>query len=317
MERSGTAVIVASRDSTLFSEWLKRSWQHLSGARLVLVPYGPHKDSIRLLAPDGTIICPAGNDTSLEANRNEALKALRTKEIDFVAFMDDDTFVDQQWLDEMLKAAKASQETAAFASVVRTCGSSDIQACGHVLKRAAPHDVLNSAQEPLCPCGNCAFVRWPAIKRIAERDSFTWDPRFNQWQTCFDFGLKLVLTGSRTKIVRKATAQHRGYKTWGDQLKNQKKDTAPVGQLTSRYLLYLKFAPAELRPAIENEMTGKVTRWRSRGYPGFEQWLSGNAIQTIIDCAKANAVKLWKERPNETWQQLMAECKDAKQMWGL
>jgi len=323
LERDTTAIVVASGNHKQFEEWLRRSWPQLVGARLILVPYGKEQKNICSVAPKDTTICLPDGDTSLEANRNTALNHLATSSPpELVAFLDDDTFIDFGWLDEMLDAASKYSTVDSFASEVRTDGTQEIQACGHLLCEAAPHDLLPVKVEqgirPLCPCGNAAVVRWSAIQRIKEIDPMIWDPRFSQWQTCFDFGLKLVLVGGRTHLAPRATAAHRGYKSLDDVAKAQVWGIHTLGQLRSRVLLYRKFLPEELRQSANEQLAWRVeNKWRLSGYPGYEPWLSGDDVAKVWTAAKEEADKLWLKSPGESWIQIMAQREDKATIWGL
>ncbi|MFX0203377.1 MAG: glycosyltransferase family 2 protein [Candidatus Hodarchaeota archaeon] len=319
--RSVTAIVLVSSSRARFVEWLSYSWCSLKGTRLILVPFGSECDDIRMKAPKEAEICHPTEDTSLEANRNTALAYLASLEHpEFVAFLDDDTFTDQGWLNAMLDAATANPTTAAFASKVRSFCTGTIQSCGHILEKAAPHDLGlkdGAIGTPMCPCGNCAFVRWSAIQRIREVDSDCWDPRFQQWQTCFDFGLKLVLTGSTTDLVHEATAQHQGYMTWDEKEKEKRKNTAPIRQLRSRFLLYRKFLPENLVEQVRAQMKEREERWQKTGYPGFKNLLKGSEISSVMESAWGDADTLWHCKPDKTWKNLMTKHPNASAIWGF
>lgn len=320
--RSLTATVLVSGNRERFNEWLSYSWRFLEGTRLILVPFGNESEDIRADAPKEAEIRSPTEDTSLEANRNTALSYLASSEHpEFIAFLDDDTFIDDGWLNAMLSAASANPATAAFASITRSFGTDKVQSCGHMLKGASPRDLrprdVARGLTPLCPCGNSAFVRWSAIQRIREVSADCWDPRFQQWQTCFDFGLKVVLTGGTTDLVPAATAQHQGYMIWDEREKEKRKDSAPLGQLRSRFLLYRKFMPASLTAEVEAQMKNREKRWQTEGYPDFEEMLKGDEISGLLDSARRDADTLWHRQPDDAWKNLMTKHPDASAIWGF
>ena len=310
--------MLASGSFRRFQKWLSCSWSHLKGTRLILVPYGKESNSISEIAPSDAEVCQPGENTSLEANRNTALSYLDSSEHPkLVAFLDDDTFVGHEWLNEILSAVNGNHTTDAFASIVSSFNKNEIQSCGHFFNKAAPLEFLQKHGNPLCPCGNCAVVRWSALQKIREVNPNYWDPRFKQWQTCFDFGLKLVLTNSTTLLVREATAQHQGFLTWNEEEKEKRKNTAPFQQLRSRFLLYKKFLPENLETQVEEGMTRRANLWQQRGYPKFERHLKGVELNDIIVNAKRDADNLWRKQPDEIWKKLMEKTQTSSAIWGF
>jgi hypothetical protein len=311
LNRESIAVILASNNIKRFKSWLSNSWCHLKGTRLMLVPFGPDSDDIITNAPMEANICIPAEDTTLEGNRNSALKHLReSKHPEFVAFLDDDTFVDTGWIEALLKASISNPSAAAFSSIVRSFGTDEYQSCGHIFRRSSPYDLCFkhiSNINPICPCGNCAFILWSAFQKIWEVDANCWDPRFQQWQTCFDFGLKLILTGTNTVLVKNATAQHQGYMTWNDTDKEKKKDTVPLAQLRSRYLLYRKFLPEFLLEKVKMQMSKLEKKWSKNGYPGFKNQLIGPEMSIVMEKSQILAKELWIANPNEVWKNLMTK----------
>lgn len=329
-DRESTAIVLASGSAESFEKWRNRSWCHLIGSRLVLVAYGKEGEveQISSRAPSSTeLLCryrDRGDDTRLEANRNAALAHLAANEHPkFVAFLDDDTFVDSKWLDTLLTVAKLSPDTGAFSSLVRSEKTNAIQSCGHKFEEFSPHDVgfekpKNCRLTPLCPCGNCALVRWEVIENIREHDRAIWDPRFELWQTCFDFGLKFVLTGGVTKFVCNAQARHLGYLSWDEETRQRNVSKVPRAQLRSRYLLHRKFLPPELQVDADKKIESNTkSRWAQCGYPGFKAFLRGPALERILEEARAQADELWEQCSIETWRKLMIQRSDINHIWGL
>ena len=324
-KRSTLSVIVACGKPDIFSTWLKSTFLELARhkfVRILIVPYGGHEKAIRRLAPKSIKICnPRQGDTTLEANRNVALDYLRDDKTDLIAFLDDDTFVNPSWVDAMIASANTHQDIDAFASVVFTDGWREMQSQGHVFVRGAPRDRGYRGKDLkrpiLCPCGNSAVARWKALERIWVVDDHAWDPLFNQDQTCFDFGLKLVLTGSRTMVVPGAVAQHRGYLFRDVVWWRENGYSKVVRQLTSRYLLYKKFFTEDLEKAAINALNLRRECWRERGYPGFRDCVKGEDVDKAMkqagDCANERANRI----TGTAWKSKMAEFENAKSLLDL
>jgi hypothetical protein len=312
------AIIVASGNANVLREWLERSLPHLrpdANTLVVFVPWGTQQSDLNRMTPSELLICAPSSDTSLEGNRNTALNYLQRSPPDLVAFIDDDAFVGPGWLTAMRYAAITQPNTSAFASNVSFEGTGEVQSKGHAFTRAAPHDRGfrgHCLDRPvLCPCGNSAVVRWAAIERIWKVDQAAWDPLFAQWQTCFDFGLKLVLTGSVSDIVSDAHAIHRGYCAWTAAEKEDKARQSVFGQLRSRFLLYKKFLPKKLEAAACAEMN--VKKWRSQGYTGFES-IVGPELDAVVAEAKQAATLLAAQHDHSSWQERFAAREDG---WDL
>lgn len=207
------AVVVSSGKPKRFSEWMDECWPRLAmRVRLLIVPWGDHWNAIKSLAPSTTEFPLEGRPgSSFEHNANAAIDYLATADPpSIVAFLDDDTIVGDL----------------ADSSVVVHRGEDRIQSCGHFFVRAAPRDILSitdaAARGVLCPCSNCTVVKWDLIVEIRAIDQSIWDPRFVQWQTCFDAGLKMLLCGGRTVLASEARAEHSGYLTWDKATKDQR-----------------------------------------------------------------------------------------------
>lgn len=325
-DRNSTlAAIVVCGEPATFSTWLKSTFLELAkhkGVRIVLVPWSVHDKTIRLLAPQSIEICEPSQDTTLEANRNAALNYLQSDKPALVAFLDEDTFINPSWVDAMISAADTNQDIDAFASVVFTEGWNEMQGQGHVFVRGAPRDRGYRGKDLkrpiLCPCGNSAVVRWKALQRIWEVDNQAWDPLFNQDQTCFDFGLKLVLTGARTMVVPGAVAQHRGYLFSKGAAWQRKHGCSKVEQqLTARYLLYKKFLTEELEKAALAALNSRLGDWQERGYPGFQECVKGNKVNRINEKAWKHANDLAIQITCTTWKYKMAEFEKARKLLDL
>lgn len=296
--------------------WLKSSFlilrkhKHL---RFVIVPWGRHSKNIRNNLPQEFHICEPSQDTTLESNRNKALKYLSANPPKLVAFLDDDTFLAPSWGDAMIAAAQTNADIDAFASVVFSEGWSEMQGQGHVFVRGGPRDRGYHGREltrpVLCPCGNSAVIRWQALKRIWDVGDQVWDPLFNQDQTCFDFGLKLILTNTRTMVVPGAVAQHRGYLSPKIGFNKEDRRNKVIRQLTSRYLLYKKFLPDELHKAAVTALNLRLPKWRSQGYPGFNELVKGDEVDILNECAKNKADAFANSIECRKWSTMMSKLK--------
>jgi len=284
--------------------------------RIVLIPWGNKAEKIKEMTPKRIEVFPSSSCKTLEGNRNKALSKLRESDKpDYVVFLDDDTFLNPSWIDSMKAESALKKGYNAFASVVFEEGWGKMQGQGHVFVNGAPRDRgfngNNLKRKVLCPCGNSALIRWEALEKIWEEGDEVWDPLFKQDQTCFDFGLKLVLTGSKTIIVPGAVAQHRGYLCKDENWYKANSYKKVQSQLVSRYLLYKKFLPKDLEDAAVNAVNQRIRKWIDKGYPGFEKWIKGNIVRQIVEearnCAEEKALNIKCTK----WKNLMSSRKDA------
>jgi hypothetical protein len=311
-----TAAIIVSRNLSCFGQATRALTAQTLGFRtLVVVPWGNRRIEIESatgqLDIETRVVGPDHRDT-LEGSRNNALDALVDAPPEWVAFLDDDTTLDPRWLEEMTKAAEASAGDCVFASLVAfSSNPSVVQSAGHVLDDGRPLDCeyKESIQKvrtfggrlPLCPCGNSAFVPWRAITKIRAWDEQIWDPRFRQWQTCFDFGLKLRLVGFNCQLVTDALATHAGACVFKESLNEQQ----VIGQLRSRVLLYDKFYPEGERHEVTGGLREKVHgKWREEGYPSA-RWLKGEQLITAFETSVQEEVGL-RQDLNGRWLDEMA-----------
>lgn len=263
-------------------------------------------------------IVEPSNDTRLESNRNKAITHLARNPMDSVAFLDDDTFLDEQWHEAMQRAARQGGDTVSHATLVRFKSNPTlVQSAGHILDNTKPLDLgykqkvtgFSKTKKPLCPCGNCAFVPWSAIEQIQKIDPEMWDPNFDKWQTCFDFGLKLRLCGYDCHLVPSARAIHEGY--LDKSLRGQKlKEKDVKNQLKSRLLLYDKFFPNDEHKEAMRILKKSVNRWSQNGYPHAEDHIRGDGLKCLFKCAQSEAKDLleitsdvWLKRVNRLYVQ--------------
>jgi GT2 family glycosyltransferase len=253
------------------------------------------------------------NDTRLESNRNKAITYLARNPTDSVAFLDDDIFLDERWHEAMQRAAKYDGDTVSHATlVVFKSNRNLVQSAGHILNNTKPLDLgykkqkvtyLSKTEKPLCPCGNCAFVPWSAIEQIQKIDPEIWDPNFDKWQTCFDFGLKLRLCGYDCHLVPSARAIHEGY--LDKSVRGQKlKEKDIKNQLKSRLLLYSKFFSKDERKGAMRILEESVNRWSQNGYPHAEDHIRGDCLKCLLKCAQSEAKDLL-EITSDVWLKLV------------
>lgn len=255
-------------------------------------------------------IVESEGDTRPESNLNHAIRHLSRQPTDRVAFLNDDTFLDERWHESMQHAAQSDGESVSHASVVFFKSFPNlVQGAGHILINTKPrdHEYRKAISEPfdpppLCPCGNSAFVPWGALEEIQRRDSGVWDPDFVRWQSCFDFGLKLQLCGCGCLLVPSAHAIHEGY--LDKSLRGEKLKAEEVKmQLRSRLFLYGKFFPQQERKEAIDILEGSLDRWAQGGYPHAEN-LSGDLIRSIYAEAEIEARGLL-EKASAKWLELV------------
>ncbi len=251
-------------------------------------------------------------DVRPETNLNNAIRHLSHQPTDRVAFLNDDTLLDDHWHESMQQAAQKDGDHVVHASVVLfKFFPNFVQSAGHILYNSKPRDHeyrkmisgLADTSRPLCPCGNSAFVPWNAIEEIQGRHSEVWDPDFIRWQSCFDFGLKLRLCGYDCRLVPSARAIHEGY--LDKSLRGQKlKDEDVKIQLRSRIFLYGKFFPVEERGEAMRILETSLDRWARSGYPHAEKDVKGNRIWSIYEWAKTEAKSLLMKTSTD-WPELL------------
>lgn len=287
-DRLQSAMDAINRQSVLFD-------------KVVVIPWGDDKDIIEKIVKSQSIateIVSRASDNTLEGSRNNALRSIAKEPPDWVAFIDDDTIIDPSWLCEMKKAADSLGNKFSFASLCRSSSNPNIvQSAGHILWESRPLDcsyrkpmsAICTSYSPLCPCGNSAFVPWEAIKKIRDLDENVWDPRFEQWQTCFDFGLKLRLVGITCRLIRSALVSHEGLI---ERKKGVLEQRDVMKQLRSRILLYDNFYPVpERTEAIESLKNRLHSKWKNEGYPGAK-FLCGEKMVETFNSALAEEKNL-------------------------
>ena len=258
-------------------------------------------------------VVESGTDVRPETNLNNAIKYLSNRPTNRVAFLNDDTLLDDHWHESMQQAAQKDGDHVVHASVVFfKFFPNFIQSAGHILYNSKPRDHkyrkmisgLADASQPLCPCGNSAFVPWNALQEIQRGHPEVWDPNFIRWQSCFDFGLKLRLRGYDCRLVSSARAVHEGY--LDKSLRGQKlKDEDVKIQLRSRIFLYGKFFPEKERKEAMKILESSLDRWARGGYPHAGRKVKGDVIRSMYACAKIEAKNLLEKTSTE-WLQLLS-----------
>ena len=128
-----------------------------------------------------------------------------------------------------------------------------------------------------------------------------WDPKFERWQSCFDFGLKLRLVDVSCRLVRSALVKHEGLV---ERKKGVLEKSEVKNQLRSRILLYDKFYPvAERNEATEALKKRVYEKWKEVGYPNARN-LHGEEMVDTFESAIAEEKEL-KERVTNIWVKRM------------
>jgi len=291
------------------------------GVRILLVPWGKNSEAvIREFPPVVQVKRAQLENHTLEDNLNLALVSLLESPPDLVAFLDDDTYLRSNWARAMLQSAEEDKDAGAFASVVFSATSGKLQSQGHAFVNAAPRDRGFNGKGLTCPllgpCSNSAVVRWSAIAGIRDVHPQVWDPLFNQRQTCFDFGLKLALTGVRSLIVEAAEADHEGYLSTGTEWPYMRAAEEVRLQLSRRYLLYAKFLSGRAYKCAVRALEDRIPRWRRDGYPHFHQ-VVGDAVDEVHAAAVVEARRLMSSLLTSAWRTLMERRSDQFDLLGL
>jgi GT2 family glycosyltransferase len=312
-QRGAVLVLVSGALKMLKSAMEAICRQSMQFNKVVVIPWGDEGTEIKNFVksqPINTEIVSRSCENTLEGSRNNALRSITNNPPDWVAFIDDDTIIDPSWLYEMMGAGNALGNKFSLASLCISASNPNIvQSAGHILFEGRPLDcgygkpvsAVCTSYSPLCPCGNSAFVPWEVIEKIRDLDEDVWDPRFKQWQTCFDFGLKLRLVGISCRLVRSALVRHEGV---NERKKGVLAKEDVRKQLRSRILLYEKFYPVpERTEAIEVLKKRLHEKWKNTGYPNAK-WLRGEEMVETFESALAEEKEL-KERGTNIWVQRM------------
>jgi GT2 family glycosyltransferase len=317
-----SAAIIASGNPQRIGRCLQLlAKQTMPFDRIIVVAWGEQKQDVISRATstaENVEIVESSDDTKLESNRNDAITHLSRNPTNRVAFLDDDTFLDKRWHESMQYAVEQDGDTVSHATVVMFKSIPTlVQSAGHILDNAKPLDLgykrevacLPKSKNPLCPCGNSAFVPWSAIEQIQKKDSEVWDPKFDHWQTCFDFGLKLRLCGYDCHLVPLAHATHEGY--IDKSLRGQKLKKEHVkNQLRSRLLLYGKFFPTDERKEAMKVLEKSVKRWSQKGYPHAGNHIKGDRVKPIFKSAQSESKHLL-DKTSRVWLKLV-KCLDVQ-----
>ena len=303
---------------------------------IFVIPWGHDKDKIiNLSKQHGDVITIMNHreNTTLEENRNVVLDHIKYKEpstYKYISFIDDDSLLDEKWLEHMKRMALQLGSKKSFASTVYPIKMKDhtnrnkekTQSLGHEIINTSPRDVCFYKNHSSCtnptphfPCGNSAFIPWEAIVQIYTHDPKIWNHEFRQWQTCFAFGIKLRILRYDCELNKDAIVFHEG----AIEKKNRELNESDVkGQLRSRFLLYKKYYPkAEYQEAIQVLNEKLETIWKKKGYPS--SIVMKDKIESIFNTAKEEADstsvdEIWKEliekMPEEERKQILINPSD-------
>jgi len=322
-----TYAIVASNCPDIFKSCLQQlEKQKPFISEKIVIPWGKQSDEVRKIAATSkAIILDHGEASCFQDNHNLAIRHIQTNMSlpEYVLFLDDDTFLDDNWHEHTRIAVASDKAERCYATVVTHSRYKDtIQAAGHFIrKKGRPHDLWYdkkieniscllrdlSPYKPLCPCANCALIPWKALEKIKAKDVEVWDPRFGRWQGCFDFGLKLRLVGYDCRVMEASRAYHHGYQERCHEGIRLLSRQEVMSQLQSRILLYHKFYPAnEYQEAMENLEVTMTTKWTRNRYPCADHEIR-KEITCIYKEARRKAERLFQKNPNTVWLELVTK----------
>ena len=270
--------------------------QTLPFKKIVVVAWGTEISAIAKETSHFSLaeITEGGTIGNVSTHRNIGLERIRSMNPDYVAFVDDDTFLNDTWHEYAMQTAIHTVKTCSIGGVITFASNwTKVQSCGHLFSNYRPLDIsYGVAQDEIvlptppesvssetftCPCANSAFVPWTALECIHEIDGCYWDEKFSR-MTCFEFGFKMHRLGYGYVLAPGALATHNGYL----HRKNLRKEDI-YDQIFSRIMLYRKFlADAECVRALA-DLGQRVIRWATNGYPHSP--LSGEEIVHIHETA--------------------------------
>ncbi|PNX47921.1 MAG: hypothetical protein BV456_10385 [Thermoplasmata archaeon M8B2D] len=295
-----SAAIIPSNQSEVIKQCISYLRKQTDKFKIiVIVPWGNEKQRnmvknvIKASNLSNIDIADLTNDMGIASSRNAGIRHLQKycDSVDFIAFLDDDTYIDINWLKYMQEEAFMDNNDTIYSSVVRCHNNKDvIRSCGHhfdISARPLDHgydkDIhelknLSDSNPPFFPCANSAFIPLKAIEAIQVYESDVWDENFPR-MTCFEFGLKLHLLKFKCKLVREARAIH--------YCKESKDENHVLNELYSRVLLYEKFfSKKEKDKAIRIlEKDYVYGKWFKEGYSQAKT-IKGRDIVNIYKCAK-------------------------------
>ncbi|MFV8835694.1 glycosyltransferase family 2 protein [Aquisalimonas sp. APHAB1-3] len=210
-----TVIIVNWNSGPLLKECLTNlARQTVSPSRIIVVDNASTDGSADdLNGPDNITVQHAESNLGFAAGNNRAMEQCSTE---FVALVNPDAFPEREWLEELLRAAQANPEAAAFASRMiqkeqpeRLDGVGDAYhvtgvfwRIGHGQKhwstRLHPHPVFSA-------CAGAALFRLQAV-----RDAGGFDEDFFCYGEDVDLGFRLRLSGHTVHYVPEAVAYHVG-----------------------------------------------------------------------------------------------------------
>ncbi|MCX6827003.1 MAG: glycosyltransferase [candidate division Zixibacteria bacterium] len=283
---------------------------------IIIVAWGKQRQEISAIGREfnvDTLETPTCQ-TGIAESRNLAINKVANKNWDFILILDDDTILHKEWHRSMQQACQNNPAYDLFASItLYSCDPNVIQSAGHILEKASLLDLYyktvytsdKNYKDPLVPCHNCALIRRKVIDKIRSIDDDVYDTRFHR-ATCFDFGLKAIILGFKTKLANEAIAYHAGYLCRKDL-----NDEDVLSQLTNRCLLYLKYYPELDRNRAFRLLRGKVkTEWYEKGYHNARK-IKGAEIEIVYKKALAEANKLWTRNRDLRWIEMVEKLDKA------
>lgn len=194
--------------------------QTLPAARIIVVDNASSDGSMKTVQaqfPGIEIIALEGN-TGFAAANNLAIERCDTE---FVALLNPDAFPQKNWLEELVRAAQAMPQAAAFGSCQlmendpqRLDGIEDIcHISGLVWRKGYGRQCSESDRQPreiFSPCAAAALYRLQALRQAGG-----FDPDFFCYVEDVDLGFRLRLQGWQSRYVPSAVVLHVGSATTG------------------------------------------------------------------------------------------------------
>lgn len=246
-------------------------------AAIIVVAWGAKANAIMEVASglDHVSVIEGLGSGATSIQRNIGFKRASSLMPDYVASIDDDTFLHEAWHEHVLRTAEHADRCSIGSIVAFTSNPKRIQGCGHTLAEFRPLDIAYGATTEAdmtasvavaqdifsCPCANCAFIPWNVLEKIYALEGSYWDERFPRL-ACFELGFKMHRLGYGYVVSPGAFATHDGYLHRQNLQRESVRD-----QLFSRILLYKKFLPESERLLAFSDLQRRVLRWASHQYP--------------------------------------------------
>ena len=192
--------------------------------RVVLVDNGSHdKSGERLKSefPQHVFIFSEKNLGFAEGNNVGIQKALEDKNCDYIFCLNNDTIVEPNFLDELIKIArdKKFKEFGSFQPCMvwyyhpNLLDSAGLEygknGLGFNRGGFSPRAQYMENGQILGPCGGAALYRASAIRHLIKRDGFFFDPDFFIYYEDMDVALRLQMSGWKSFYIASAIVLHK------------------------------------------------------------------------------------------------------------